>query len=206
MLTQPQMREFDRCRKLYEQFLKSSPQNAYAWIKFAELETLLDDVDRARALYDLAVQQPVLDMPELLWKSYIDFETSQGEFKRVRALYRQLTEKSAHPKVFMSLAEFEMSVLEDRLREEDEENTDGMQRSRRVLEDGYAVIKDKGDNEHVCSFYTKQLLSFSVESCWSCGLRLKIATPRPTLCRRSSKCFAISFRNKLKSAAESTMS
>jgi hypothetical protein len=30
-----------------------------------------------RALYELAIAQPLLDMPELLWKGYIDFEISQ---------------------------------------------------------------------------------------------------------------------------------
>jgi crooked neck len=33
----------------------------------AELETLLGDNDRARAIYELAVNQP-----ELLWKAYVD--------------------------------------------------------------------------------------------------------------------------------------
>ncbi|KAJ1368918.1 hypothetical protein KIN20_030277 [Parelaphostrongylus tenuis] len=43
-----QLREFDRCRP-----------------KFAELETLLGDVERARAIFDIAIQQPALDMPEV---------------------------------------------------------------------------------------------------------------------------------------------
>ncbi len=37
-------------------------------MKFAELETLLGDVDRARGIYELAIKQPLLDMPEILWK------------------------------------------------------------------------------------------------------------------------------------------
>ena len=37
-------------------------------MKFAELETLLGDVDRARGIYELAINQPRLDMPEILWK------------------------------------------------------------------------------------------------------------------------------------------
>lgn len=36
------------------------------WIKFAELETLLGDIERARAIFALAVQQPALDMPEVI--------------------------------------------------------------------------------------------------------------------------------------------
>lgn len=60
-----QLREFDRCRILYGKFLEYSPENATTWIKFVELETLLGDVDRARAIFNIAVQQPSLDMPEV---------------------------------------------------------------------------------------------------------------------------------------------
>jgi len=40
-------------------------------MKFAELETLLGDMDRARGIYELAIKQPLLDMPEILWKVII---------------------------------------------------------------------------------------------------------------------------------------
>ena len=70
------MREIDRCRTLYEKFLEYDPASVYAWIKFCELERLLEEEERCRAIYELAVGQPLLDMPELLWKSYIG--TSMG--------------------------------------------------------------------------------------------------------------------------------
>jgi len=38
---------------------------------------MLAEVGRARGLYELAISQPVLDMPEAIWKAYIDFEISQ---------------------------------------------------------------------------------------------------------------------------------
>jgi crooked neck len=66
-----QMFEFDRCRKLYEKYLQTYPFNAYAWIKYAELENYLSEADRTRAIFELAIEQPSLDMPELLWKAYI---------------------------------------------------------------------------------------------------------------------------------------
>ena len=72
-----QLREFCRCRTLYEKFLEVGPENVQTWMKFAELESLLGDSERARALYELAVNQPRLDMPEILWKAYIDFEIEQ---------------------------------------------------------------------------------------------------------------------------------
>lgn len=60
-----QLREFDRCRKLYEKYLEFTPENCTTWIKFAELETILGDSDRARAIFELAIGQPRLDMPEV---------------------------------------------------------------------------------------------------------------------------------------------
>lgn len=53
---------------MYEKFLQFGPENCTIWMKFAELETLLGDVERARAIYELAIKQPRLDMPEILWK------------------------------------------------------------------------------------------------------------------------------------------
>lgn len=69
-----QLREFERCRILYEKFLEFGPENCVTWMKFSELENLLGDIERARAIFELAITQTRLDMPELLWKSYIDFE------------------------------------------------------------------------------------------------------------------------------------
>lgn len=39
--------------------------------KFADLERTLGEISRARALFVLAVDQPFLDMPEVLWKAFI---------------------------------------------------------------------------------------------------------------------------------------
>lgn len=72
-------------------------------IKYAELETALGDVERARAIYELAVGQPVLDMPEVVWKAYIDFEVEQEQVANVRKLYRRLLERTHHVKVRPSL-------------------------------------------------------------------------------------------------------
>lgn len=44
------------------------------WVKYAELEQSLDEVDRARDIYELAISMEGMDMPESLWKSYIDME------------------------------------------------------------------------------------------------------------------------------------
>lgn len=60
-----QLREFDRCRQLYNKFLEFNPANCATWTKYAEFETELGDFDRARAIYELAVSQDLLDMPEV---------------------------------------------------------------------------------------------------------------------------------------------
>ena len=105
-----QLREFDRCRKLYEKYLEFSAANCHTWIKYAELETILGDADRARAIFELAINQPLMDMPEILWKSYIDFELEQEDHENARQLYERLLERTQHVKVWMSYAKFESSL------------------------------------------------------------------------------------------------
>ncbi len=45
------------------------------------------------------INQPVLDTPEALWKSYIDFEARLREVANVRKLYARLLERTKHVKV-----------------------------------------------------------------------------------------------------------
>lgn len=67
--------------------------------QYAEMEALLDETERARGIYELAVAQPLLDMPEILWKAYIDYEIELREWDRVRVLYRRLMVRTQHVKV-----------------------------------------------------------------------------------------------------------
>lgn len=69
-----------RCRTLYGKLLEWNPANCSAWCRFTELERSLQEDERARSIFELAISQPVLDMPELLWKAYIDFEIENGVF------------------------------------------------------------------------------------------------------------------------------
>ncbi|VEL39034.1 unnamed protein product [Protopolystoma xenopodis] len=75
---------------------------------YAEMESLLGELDRARGIYELGVSQRLLDMPELLWKAYIDFELEQRDWEHARALYRRLMQRTQHVKVWLSLASFEL--------------------------------------------------------------------------------------------------
>jgi crooked neck len=107
-----QLGNIDRCRRLYEKYLEWSPKNCYAWSKYAELEKPLGETERARAVFELAIAQPTLDMPELLWKAYIDFEVAECEFEKARVLYRRLLDRTKHLKVWISYAEFEAAVID----------------------------------------------------------------------------------------------
>lgn len=140
--------EFVRCRTLYEKHVQYNPTNCQTWIKFAELERGLDDLDRARAIFELAVSQPQLDMPELLWKAYIDFEEEEGEYERTRELYERLLEKTGHVKVWISYAHFEINIPEDDDAEgEDQEeqpiSEEAKARARKVFERAHKSMRDK---------------------------------------------------------------
>jgi len=135
-----QLREFDRCRKLYEKFLEFSPSNSYGWISYAGLERLLDDVERVRAIFEFAITQG-LDVPEAVWKAYIDFEVEEGEYDRARLLYERLLDKTNHVKVWISFAEFEVSIEEK-------------ERGRAVLERAYRRMKEQQLKEEVSLLVT----------------------------------------------------
>ena len=125
------LKEFDRARKIYERALEWDASNSRTWVKFAELERNLFDTDRARALYELGVRQADesdagLDMPEVLWKAYIDFEFDEREWERVDALYERLLEKSGHVKVWISfaLSKIGKAIAIEEDEDEDDEDED----------------------------------------------------------------------------------
>ncbi|KAK3716392.1 NineTeen Complex (NTC) component [Vermiconidia calcicola] len=144
--------EFERCRILYSKWIEWDPSNCSAWIKFAELESGLDDLQRARAIFELAVEQPVLDMPELLWKAYIDFEEGEGEVERCRALYERLLERTQHVKVWTSYANFELGVPDSDAPEDEEEEAEetpisdaAKSRARAIFSRAHELYKSRPD-------------------------------------------------------------
>jgi len=153
--------EFARCRTLYEQWITNLPSNAQGWIKFSELERGLEDPDRARAILELAVNQDELDMPELVWKAYIDFEEEQEDSEasaRSNALYERLLKKTNHVKVWISYAQ---SVLNQPDPDEPEPTDDvdegaehhfsptAIARARKVFERAGAGYKSAGDGSEI---------------------------------------------------------
>jgi len=157
-----QLREFDRCRKIYEKFLEFDMSNCSTWIKFAELETILGDSERARAIFNLAIRQPLLDMPEVLWKAYIDFEVEEEEYPRVRSLYQALMNRTKHVKVWISYGNFEASIGEPKNARSIFEEADGSlrephQKEERVLclEAWRDFEKEAGDEESISEINKK---------------------------------------------------
>ena len=148
--TELKLFEFDRCRTLYSKWIEWDSSNCSAWIKFAELERGLDDLDRCRGIFELAVEQPVLDMPELLWKGYIDFEEEEGEFERTRELYERLLQRTEHVKVWISYAHFEINVPDTDAAAEEEEDEAAQEisdaaktRARAIFSRAHTLYRDK---------------------------------------------------------------
>lgn len=167
--------EFVRCRTLYGKHIEWNPANCQTWIKFAELERGLDDLERTRAIFELAISQQVLDMPELLWKAYIDFEEEEGEYDRTRHLYERLLEKTDHVKVWISYAHFEINIPDDdeEETEEDEErpvSEAAKARARGIFDRALKSMKDKDLKEEASristtpfhdQFFNRFIASFS---------------------------------------------
>lgn len=141
--------EFTRCRTLYEKHVSYNPSNCQTWIDWAQLERALGDLERGRAIFELGIDQPVLDMPEMVWKKYIDFEEEEGEFERARALYERLLEKADHPKVWISYAQFELGAPgegegEGAPEEEDQGvSEEAKGRTRKVFERALNSMRDR---------------------------------------------------------------
>lgn len=142
-----QLKEFDRCRKLYEKYIDSFPDIPQPWIEYANLEQDLGDEDRARGIYELAIQQADdhgMEMPELVWKRYIEFEAEEGNYHNSRNLFETLLERANHVKVWISYATFELSIPENEDEDEEEEHepsAESRTNARRVYERAWDKLK-----------------------------------------------------------------
>lgn len=78
-------------------------------------------------------------MPELVWKSFIDFEIEQEQFDNARKLYERLLERTSHVKVWISYAQFEGSI-------------DRLEAARAVFSKGFEALKNAESKEEVLSY------------------------------------------------------
>lgn len=97
---------FDNCRIIYGKWIERFPESGKAYIAFATFEANLEEFERANAIYEIAIESESLDLPELVWKSYIDLEIERKRFKEATALYRRLLERTQHVRVWLSMAQF----------------------------------------------------------------------------------------------------
>ncbi|RDB27073.1 Pre-mRNA-splicing factor CLF1 [Hypsizygus marmoreus] len=150
--------EFDRARTLYEKYLEFDPKNTPAWIAYATLEAQLHDPTRARAIFELGISQSQSRTPELLWKTYIDFEQEQdGGRERTAALYERLVALGGDVKAWVAYALFlaedvPVERVADRDGEMEEEIEAGEMEprdpalARSVFRRGYHDLKARGLN------------------------------------------------------------
>lgn len=159
-----QLGQVKRCRKLYEKYLLFEASNCKAWIKYAELESGVGELERTRGIFELAINQPVLDMPELLWKAFIDFEIDIGEYDRATTLYERLLERTKHVKVWISFAKFK------KLHGEEEDTRD-------IYDRAYSYFKEAELNDERYMVGLLFILCFSLNinfySCSSRGIHLR---------------------------------
>jgi crooked neck len=170
-----QLGEIERCRTLYEKYIQRHPNYPSAWAKFAEFERSLEETERSRAIMELAVEQQV-DMPEVLWKAYIDLEIEAGDHDQVRDLFRRLLDKTTHVKVWLTAAQFEASV-------------EDLDKARDLLREGEKHFKQTGDKESrlllLEAWLELELQHGDDESCASVRSRL----PRKLKMRRQLRQF-----------------
>ena len=94
---------------------------------------------QTHAIYELEILSSVLDMPEVWWKSYIDFEIGECNNDHTRKLYERLLVQTGHVKVWILFAQFEGMVA---VREEGE-----LYSFRRIFWGAYQQLKEEGMKE-----------------------------------------------------------
>ncbi|ODQ68583.1 Pre-mRNA-splicing factor CLF1 [Nadsonia fulvescens var. elongata DSM 6958] len=152
------LKEFDRVRKLYEKYLQTYPELSDAWIEYGTLEQQLGDEERARAILALAISQPEMEMPELVWKRFIEFETEEGNYDNARQLYEELLEKTNHVKVWISYALFEITITDGEEEEEDDDEVllvseEAKDRTRSIFQRAWDGFKDRDLKEQRVIIY-----------------------------------------------------
>lgn len=97
----------ERCRKIHAKFIETWPFKPDSWISFVNLELMLEERQRVRALCEAAIAMEHMEMPETIWTRYIEIEKEWQQHPYVRNLYERLLLKTLHIKVFKGYCEFE---------------------------------------------------------------------------------------------------
>ncbi|KAJ1655551.1 NineTeen Complex (NTC) component [Dispira simplex] len=147
-----QLREFDRVRILYGKYLEFNPANCATWVEYAKMERMLGETERCQALLELAVEQPVLEMPEVVWKAYIDFEFEEEAYDQVRRLYERLLTRTDHIKVWISYSRME-AMVPSSLEHDDQQGSLEKSPSTKTLP---SIAKARSIFERAYQHYRKQ--------------------------------------------------
>ncbi|XP_057810198.1 pre-mRNA-splicing factor clf1-like [Salvia miltiorrhiza] len=107
-----------------------------------KLQSSLAETERTRALFALAFDSPALDMPHLLWKTYSEFEISEAEYERSKALYEMLLERTKRLKLWISYAQFEAFAMIKVVDLADKRKC--VERARDVFERGLSYFRSCG--------------------------------------------------------------
>lgn len=111
-------------------WIEINPNESAAWISYANFEASLEEFERVRFIYGLAIERD-LDYAENVWKSYIDFEISIENYEEARQLFRKLLDQTNHVKVWLGYAKFEL------------ENAGSYENCRKAYEEAYNYFKNE---------------------------------------------------------------
>ncbi|CUS25135.1 LAQU0S28e00254g1_1 [Lachancea quebecensis] len=160
-----QLKEFDRVRKIYEQFIAFNALKTDTWLAYAELEDNLGDEERARGILHIALMEVVgLGYNErfTIIKQLITFESNAGEYTKAREAYDMLVRLSGYsPTIYIERAMFESTIPADDppkyeksqvVAEDDDDEplnvTEVNKRnSRLIFNEALDFYKEKGDKE-----------------------------------------------------------
>jgi crooked neck len=138
--------EIDRCRNIYGKWLEVMPENSAAWIGLASMEQKVGEIERYRAVYELSLQQDLMNDRDSLWQAYIQSERNEGNIIQVRNLYERLLNQMGHVRVWIAYGVFEGGLDYDN----DNNNNNELQQHcdiivmRQVFQRAYTALKDQG--------------------------------------------------------------
>ncbi len=102
--------EVDRARILYRKWIERNTTVSDPYIEYASMEEALGEVERAREILEIGVSMSEMDVPETIWKAYIDMEIRGNDEQKAVDLYERLLRKSNNVNVWLSYAELVSSV------------------------------------------------------------------------------------------------
>lgn len=145
------LKEFDRCRTLYEKFILRFPSKSQTWIDFANFEELLGEEQRARAIFELAISSEdiVFDDPDKIWTSYISLEQSLGRTSNVLSIFDRIATTTGRIDIWKAYAEFAAGIDE-----ENPANIGDAAAGRAVFEKAWNILETANQTVPLYELYT----------------------------------------------------